>query len=354
MAMIPSHPQTAMNKIKKSKMVLSLLKCGLAGIVVVLIGFGFLVFQSPAGEIAEAEADIWDLFGSERSNTQKFMNTLEREGMSPPRQFDHNGNQIFFSHQTSRESPREVMNRYQRAFYREGVNTYIHDTVREAVPPGEVEDMETLVQGFAGADEFFSGGLVPMQLTRNHMYMVGIDTPQGAKSIDDAVYESRSGTVTPPEIVSAFRYLDATREEGSLTTTITAIWSDDHFDLRKLASLQELEGTVHPIEFEVPVCQACARVTRLSGTGREGHRHTVLYRSPQSVQAVISFYENHMIRYGWAHDPSTRSLAELQRREIAPHQSSQVRTFFRDTQQLTLAVYQDYEDGHTYARIMID
>ena len=333
---------------------LSLGKFGLAVLVVVFIAFGFLIFSSPTGDVAEAEADIWDLFPSQSTKNQKFTKTLEREGMSKPRQFDHNGNQVFFSHMTTRQSPREVMLRFQEAFVREGVNTHFHNTARVPVDPGEVEDLDTIVQGLAGADEFFSGGLVPMMVTRNHMYMVGIDTPEKAENIDDAIIESRIGAVTPPEIVGAFRYLDANREEGSLQTTVTAVWSDEHFDLRKLSTLSQTQGTVHQIEFEVPICQGCSRVTRLSGTGRESNRHTILYRSPHSVNAVISFYENHMMRYGWETDPSTRSLAELHRRELAPQDISQVRAYLRDDQRLTLAVYRDYVDGFTYARIMID
>ncbi len=329
------------------------IKLGVAGAVIAAIAFSFVTFDNPRGEVAEAEADIWDIFSQETSKHEAFMKTLEEEGMAPPRRYDHNGNQVFFSYDTTRESPRQVMHRYQDAFVRNDVNLMAHHTVREPIAPDQVDDADTMLQGSAGLNEVFMGGLIPIELTRNRMAMVGIETKEGARDMEDLLLETELGRVSPEEFVGGIRYVDAFREQGSLETTVTAVWSDEHLDLSKFRSDSRAEGTVHPIEMEIPSCMRCTRVSRFSGTEHEEGFHSILYRSEQqSIHELVDFYDLHMERYGWQPDPSMHGFNALQAQALAPNdRDSEIRAFVKDGLHLTLMIYYDEQDGNNYVKI---
>lgn len=332
-------------------------KIVLAGSTVAAIAFAFVAFDSPTGEVAPAEADVWSLFTRETSNHAKFMNVLKKEGMQPPRQYDYNGNQVFFSYATTRESPRQVMQRFQEAFVREGMNSHYHPGARIAVDPVESdlesqEGVTTILQSLVGADDLFTGGMIPVVDTRNEMVMVGGQTRRGAKTLFEVLAESRGGKRSPEEVVGALRYLDATREEGSLQTTITAVWSDENLDLSKFSSQRRTEATTHPVEMMIPACMGCERVARLSGTKDEENMHNLLYRSRRSVHEVTRDYDRHMGKYGWQVEPAMNQLNRLQREGYAPDKAAQIRSYIREGMHLTMIVYPDFSDGHTYVKMI--
>ncbi|TXD37041.1 hypothetical protein FRC98_09890 [Lujinxingia vulgaris] len=330
----------------KSSWWVDLLKVGGAGATIALIALLVVVLDGPRAEVQPAQADIWDVFLSQSNKHENFMRALQKEGMSAPREYDYNGNRVYFSHATTSESPREVLERFQRAFVREGVNKIEHHTVREPVAVEDTHDGETFMQAMAGADELFSGGLIPVENTRNYMAMVGAETKKGAADWKEAIVEMQGGAKTPEDTVRALRYVDAFREEGSLNTTITAVWSDQALDLSKFRN--HAPGSVHPFEYKVPVCTGCTRVSRISGTEEEAGIHAILYRSPNSINATLGFYEREMARYGWELEPVMRGLAAMQRERSAPYEVSQVRSYSREGYTLTLIVYRDSYDGQTY------
>lgn len=328
-------------------------KLMVAGAAIAAIGFGFVTFDNPSGDVAEAEADVWDVFMNQTSKHEAFMKTLEKEGMEPPRQYDHNGNQVFFSYDTTRESPRQVMHRFQNAFAENDVNEIAHHTVREPIEPELVRDNETMLQGSAGLNEVFTGGLIPIELRRNRMAMVGVETNKGARDMEDLMLETELGRKSPEDYVGSIRYVDAFRQEGNLETTITAVWSDEHLDLSKFRSGSGAEGTVHPIEMEIPTCMRCTRVTRFSGTGQEQGFHSILYRSEQSILDLVDFYDLHMERRGWQVDPSMHGLNSLQNQALAPDdRDSEIRAYVKDGMHLTLMIYYDEFDNQNYVKIM--
>lgn len=329
-------------------------KLSVAGAVIAAVAFAVVAFDGPTGEVSDAEADIWTVVAGDTSKHEDFVDVLEDEGMSEPRQFDHNGNQVYFSHDTTRESPMEVLDRYQRAFVREGVNRNYHEQVRDPVDPRDVENMETFYQGMAGMSDFMTGGLVPVETKRNRMTMVGIETPEQADNLEDLIVETDRGLADPEDVIGAFRYIDAEREEGSRETTVTAVWSDEYFDLDRLGAGNYDVETMHPIERHIPVCRGCERVTRFSGTGDEADQHGLLYRSSRPLDDVVSYYEEEMPRHGWREDPGLAGVAEMQRRSLAPSsRHGEVRSFINEDElQLTMIIYRDQYDGEVYVRMM--
>ena len=341
----------------KKRLVVGLAKFGLTAVVIAGIAFGFVAFDTPTGDVAEAEADVWSVFTRDVSSHEKFMKVLEQEGMQPPRQYDYNGNQVFFSYDTTRESPRAVMIRYQEAFVREGVNAHFHPGVRNPSTPEEM-DLDTpggqhaMTQAFVGVDDMFTGGMVPVENTRNSVRMVGFQTKGDAGDVAQLLQESESGRRSPDEFIGAIRYMDATREEGSLETTITAVWSDEYLDMEKFRPNTRSTDTVHPIEYEIPACTGCSRVARLSGTEHEADMHNLLYRSRSGVQEVVSFYDRHMGSYGWELEPAMRGLNRLQENGYATEDAAQIRAYIKNGMHLTVVVYPDFETGHTYVKMM--
>lgn len=330
----------------------TLLKLACAGGIIFAVAMAFVTLGL-GGDVSEAEADIWTVFASETSKHEAFVETLEDEGMAPPREYDFNGNRTFFSYDTTRESPRQVMYRFQQALVENGVNRNFHATAREPVEPRQVRDDDTLVQGYAGVTELFTGGLIPIEVRRNRMAMIGFETPQGAEYFEDVLLETELGRAAPEDMVGAMRYIDAERDERTGETTITAVWSDEQLDLRKFDPTTPSEGTVHPFEFEVPNCPGCQRVSRLSGTEQEQGYHSLLYRSPESIARVASFFDRHMGEYGWQAEKSLDGLAVLQQRALAPDpNATQIRSYMRDGIQLTVMIYRDFDDGHTYVKKM--
>ena len=334
--------------------IVPLLKLGLTGAIIAAIAFAFVVFDNPRGDIQEAEADLWDVFVRNHTKHERFLRTLEREGMSAPRQYDYNGNQVYFSYQTTRESPQEVLLRYQEALNREGVNdAFFRGAPTEGQDPREIENPEDVILGVHGMEAFFSGSLVPAYTVHNSMAMVGVETKGGAENFLDVLVESRGGSVAPEDLISSFRYIDAFRQDGSLETHVTAVWTDEDFDLRKHRLGDRYgSGTVHPIELEIPVCIGCERVARLSGTGAEANLHSFLWRTRLPDFEVLSFYDRYMGEYGWEPEPPMRGMTSLMDRGYAPYETATVRSYNRGPLNLTLIVYFDYEDGFTYVKAL--
>lgn len=330
------------------------LKIGVAGAVICAMAVALVIFDSPDGQVSEADADIWHYFAGETSKHEQFVRSLQDEGMSEPREYDYHGNRVFFSYDITNERPRQVLNRFERTFKRNGVNKYIHGTAREPIHPSHVNDEDTLAQGWVGLSEIWTGGMVPVELTRNRLAMVGLETPEGAQELDEVIAETAGGHVAVEDTVGAVRVLEATRDERTNKTTITAVWSDENLDLRKFRpnTRARPEGTSHPFEAEIPICPRCERVSRLSGTEQEEGYHTLLYRSPLPINEVLSFYENRMPQFGWANDPGMRGIVALQQQRMAPvSMETEFRAYRKDNMLLNAMIYRDEIDGGTYVQM---
>ena len=169
-------------------------RVALTAAVVVGVGAAIVVL-SPAergseggqGEgvgVQSSRADVlWPLMTA-RSHTQRFAGALDDLGHEPPRVFDLNGNEVFFSTRTTHKRPDELVAEYQRAFVERGINSRIHRESTQqlsALDPSEAVD-ERLAERAAAAVE---GEILPEISNSDYMLMTGMlmrrvsrDSPQ--------------------------------------------------------------------------------------------------------------------------------------------------------------------------------
>lgn len=103
----------------------SLLKIGLAGASLVVIATLIVIF-GPEGDVSDSEALVWDMGVFEQSRTQKFAQSLEHLGHSPPENYEYNGNDVYFSKRIVDEQPRQLLREYQQTFVDRGLNDQMY------------------------------------------------------------------------------------------------------------------------------------------------------------------------------------------------------------------------------------
>lgn len=96
--------------------------------LVCAIAAAFLVLNpSSQGDgglgVESSQADVLWMTPFERTNTQKFAGALQDLGHEPPRAYDLNGNDVYFSTRTTYKSPERLVEEYQRAFVEQGLNS---------------------------------------------------------------------------------------------------------------------------------------------------------------------------------------------------------------------------------------
>lgn len=101
-----------------------LLTVGLVG----AIAAAFLVLNPPSNDgegigVESSQADVLWMTSFERSSTQKFAGALESLGHEPPRAYNLNGNDVFFSTRTTHKTPAMLIEEYQRAFVEQELNS---------------------------------------------------------------------------------------------------------------------------------------------------------------------------------------------------------------------------------------
>lgn len=167
---------TTAEKTKMNNFLKNFLKLSISGAIVFGVGFAFLTLYPTADndglETKETQADIASFSFLERSNTQKFVDSLDRIGHSEPREYDMNGNQIFFSTWATEKSPKEVYALYQRKFVEEGLNSEVHPTV----PPGEKmlkENIDRLMKATS------KGEIIPYAVSDHKVVMGGAEIKRG-------------------------------------------------------------------------------------------------------------------------------------------------------------------------------
>ncbi len=109
-------------------LVKNLLRVTLTVAIVVAIAAAVLVLHPDSDDeggvgVGASRADIAWMTPFEQTHTQRFASALEDLGHEPPRVYDLNGNEVFFSTRTSRKSPERLLQEYQEKFVEKGVNS---------------------------------------------------------------------------------------------------------------------------------------------------------------------------------------------------------------------------------------
>ena len=307
------------------------LKLGGCGALIVAIAFGFAVFTTD-GTVSESHADIAWLSPFERSNTETFQDSLQRLGHHDPSRYDLNGNTLFFSTQSSRKPPREVMVEYQEEFRRQGLNDRIYTSIR----PEEAD-----ARHFTG----LTGGLVPLAISDTQVILGGVVTRNRASNTSELL-DNAAGIEDPEDLFRAHRYIEITRGSDSRHTSIVASWSDEAFNYHRMVPGSPAAG--QSFDPEVPPCPGCTRLTRFADDNPStGERADLAFIGPRSVPDTRAFYEDALSRRGWAPGEFSAALDDVEEHFHIPLPTAEALVLYRDDREITLAFLPDFETGET-------
>lgn len=145
-------------------------RLGLTTVAIGAIGWGFVALNPPDDDpetptigVQESSADIFSMSFAAPTSTQRLQSALDRLGHEKPRVYDLNGNTVMFSTSVMRGTPRQVVDRYMRVFFDEGVNPVIIQNPDQMTS----EDREAIV------DARVKGGVVPTKVSKDYFVMGG-------------------------------------------------------------------------------------------------------------------------------------------------------------------------------------
>ncbi|RAL22875.1 hypothetical protein DL240_08255 [Lujinxingia litoralis] len=283
---------------------------------------------TPTGEVASSHADVAWFSPFERTNTERFSTALEKLGHPAPRRYDLNGNTVFFSTTTSLKTPEELLRDYQEEFVRQGVN----DDVFTSSSPQHHE---------ARLLNALKGGLSPIAISKNHIALAGVLTRNRADA-PEALRDEFLKSENPHELFRAHRYIEISRDPSRRHTEITASWSDEAFDYRRMVPGNRIDQS---FDAEVPSCPGCTRLSRFADDNPGAHQVDMTFISPASTSELIAFYDRALPSRGWQLADSGDAIARASELFELPS-SAQTRRYRRaDDLELTLVFEHDLRSG---------
>lgn len=123
--------------------------------------------------VESGQADILWANADAPSQTEKFERALDQLGHEPPRKYDVNGNEIFFSTRSTPKSPEQVLRRYQHRFVVEQINSekYLKG---KAAYESRTRDESADPERHARLEARFSGEVVPSKVSDRRVTMSGV------------------------------------------------------------------------------------------------------------------------------------------------------------------------------------
>ncbi len=323
--------------------------------IIAAIASVILTAKSPQElSVAEADADIsWGGIMPLKSNQQRFVTTLMEEGFAKPRSYDWNGNTFFFSMMETSESPAEVTARLQDGFVRNKINKKKHVTAAAPLPADALnltaEQMPVAMKSFEHWEEFFTGGVVPIDVTPNHITMSGSQTKNNAKSAADMfINVAENGNLE--DSIKSMRFIEAWRSEGSTKTTVTATWSDENLSFDKWQ--QRGQGLDYSVDAAIPACIGCEREMRFAGEDKESGYTQTIFSGHNTVEATNRFYDQALGNRGWRPTESANVMAELKEKGFLPYDGAEITTYARGKDFISVLVYSDPQTGRAVAHIV--
>lgn len=333
----------------------SVIKISAAGATIFAIGVAMVVLQPTVEEpVAQADADIAAFNFAPKSQQQRFVDTLREQGMERPRAYDHNGNKMFFSTATTKESPRQVLERFQRGFVENGVNESVH--LSPAFPDFDSNgflqayDKKNKVELTRLAKENqlrtshlndYIGGVVPMMVGDDHVVMAGASTQNQSDNfvewyneIDENRKERPKGATADPTFgVNAMRFVEAFREGSS--TRVLAIWSDEDYQAGKIVDRGE-DLNVDP---ELPSCPGCKRLYNVTGETEVDYSTAAYASGGHTVEDIAAFYDRVLRQKGWELSDTAKVMDTFERTGIKPRTDGKMVQYARGGDFLTLVAW---------------
>ena len=281
-------------------------KIAACGAIIAAIAMGFVIL-TPQGDVDRADADIfWTGPSSLQTSKQDlFIDLLDDQGFSEPQPYDWNDNIVYFSHGQTDESPRQAAARLQEAFLREGIN----DNVFPVAPdPSAMADETATVDEKAyatlAAEEFFSGGMIPVVDTGDHVAFTSVEVAADGGNIDNLdelqwILAELPEHVGAPSIFNNIRYVEVFRAEGQSQTQKIAVFGDEKVNLNLFQPGTGGVGRQVDSDDRVPACIGCERNSRLSGMEDQSGFEMQSFNSPDTVDGVLAFYRRAMLTRGW-------------------------------------------------------
>ncbi len=288
-----------------SHLIKNTLKLAGAGATIVAFAWGFLI-MNPQGDVNTSQADIIDLeLIAPQTNTQKFVAALDTLGHEKPRVYDYNGTQVFFSTRTTTDKPRDLIQEYQETFVTHGVNSQVWGVTPDAELLDDPEKLDAHAR--RQRNKIVSGEIQVIYHHDNHVIMSGavldvplMGIPRHPETGEPVVQDFQ-------KIFKMHRYIEAEWNPVTQHTTVTASWSDEHFDITKTlpADQQDPETRAqnNSPDLEIPACVACTRLTRFAAVAHDKPYVTQVFSSTESTERVANFYRDAMTSKGWRKMP---------------------------------------------------
>ncbi|QDG51800.1 hypothetical protein FIV42_13915 [Persicimonas caeni] len=150
------------------------LVCGIAAAFLVLNPSS----QDGGVGVESSQADVLWMTPFERTNTQKFAGALQDLGHEPPRAYNLNGNDVYFSTRTSHKSPELLLEEYQRAFVEHGLNSRMW--MQSTDQFSRLRGSEAHKKRYAERSEAaINGEILPAVVNNDYMSMTGMVFDKG-------------------------------------------------------------------------------------------------------------------------------------------------------------------------------
>lgn len=287
-------------------------KLALCGASLVAIAVGIVLFGG--GEVEQSRADIFALDGAGASNTARFEDTLRSLGHTQPRSYDFNGNEVSFSTRHTRKDPRRLVEQYQRAFVRRGINqeSYLGFPGSESDEGDERDEGGVSTELQKRREALMSGQIVPLEIEENYVMMGGTlvsGKPQTRTAFREELREQTPERLA--EMFAGYRSIEIFRDEESGSTSVTAAWSRGDFDIKKHMPEQYPRRRGVDPDPLVPACLGCLRQMRFAGRANTRPDDLSIFRSNRPPEQVARFYDEVMKNRGWRRTPTSRTLEGL-------------------------------------------
>lgn len=271
-------------------------KLTLTGMTIVLIAFVFGVF-TPEADVKESEADILALGFGPAPSHEVLADSLKSLGHPEPWPLNVNGNTVYFSSKVHKaQEPREVMQDYLRKFYDLGLN-------RQDYSEAYGDDFEAI-----GLDAF-AGGVVPIEMSNDHIVLGGMSSAARAETSDDLHEDWENHNPEEfHELFSGFRHITIDRDGPE--TLVSSVWSDEEFDYTKmdLGSRMSDVNTSH----EFPSCPGCIRLNSFESLNSDRPYESAAYLGGgRSLDEAKAFYDQTLRARGWEPTEASATMAKV-------------------------------------------
>jgi hypothetical protein len=146
--------------------------------------------------------------------------------------------------------------------------------------------------------------------------------------------------------VRAIRQIEAFYDEESGSSAITALWSDEDFDLALAASDDLPESAARTSA--LGKCDGCMRAMAFKGHGRESNYGADVIRVKKAPVDVMKHYIDDMAQKGWKLSELHDAIGEVYASQDEPlPQNARWMHFAKGTQHITIHVTYDEETGMT-------